>query len=160
MTISFTNSVSVKESILENIKTTLENITVANGYHNNVQRVLRFKIAGWQTVVFPTLMVVGIDTTKKPIEGYPPRMDAVLRGAVMSVLTNDPVEDTEQLHNLLMLDIEAALQVDVQRGGYARETTVIGEDLEVHEAEVPFCVSTVAFEVRFTHGRQDPTIAR
>ena len=158
--IQFANSTSVREQILANIKTTLESISIANGYHNDVQRVLRYKIAAWQTIIFPTLMVVGVHVDKKAIEGGPSRMNATLYGAVMCCLNVDPVEDTETLHDLLTLDVEKALQVDVRRGGIARDTTIVGDDLQVVEAELPFAVSTLTFEVMFTYDRQDPTFPR
>lgn len=159
MPITFSQTKSTKERILENIKTTLEGIKIANGYANDVQKVVRFRIAGWQTLEFPTIMVVGVKESKKGIEGGPSRMDTDLTVEIQSIYTNDPVDDSEEKHNLLLRDIEAALQVDVQRGGNARDTTVVGTDFEVVEAQVPYCVSTLTAVVRFQHGREDPTRA-
>lgn len=156
---TFSTTLSVKERILANIKTTLEGITVAAGYGNTIAKVLRFRIAGWQTQEFPTLMVVGVKEDKRAIEGGPARMNVELTCEVQAILTNDPVNDAETAHNLLLRDIETALQVDVQRGGIARDTTITGTDFEVVEAETPYCISTVSIQVKYTHGRQDPTQA-
>lgn len=157
--ITFSQTKSVKERIIENLVSTLQGITTGNGYSHTVQKVNRFRIAGWQAVEFPTLMVIGVKEDKKPIEGLPARMECRLTFVVQCICTNDPVADSEELHNLLLRDIEAAIEVDVKRGENARETTVLGTDFEVVEAQTPFAVSTLTGEVRFQHGRQDPTLA-
>lgn len=158
MVIAFTNPKSVKEMILEDVQTTLLGIKIANGYHFDVLAVERYKIAGWQAYTFPTLAVVGVKEDKKAIEGGPARMDVKLALAVTCILTADPAADAEEEHNMLQLDVEAAMQVDVSRGGYAIDTTCLGDDLEIVEAQVPFFVSSILFEVRYRHSRTDPTV--
>lgn len=157
--ITFANTLPVDERILENVAASLRTISKANGYHFDIEAVKRYKLAGWQAVAFPTLMVIGVKVDKVAVEGHPARMNCVLTGAVASILTVDPIEDAEEKHRMMLLDEEACLQIDVQRGGNARDTTIIGSDFDIVEAESPFAVSTLSFQVKFTHARQDPTIA-
>lgn len=158
MTVTYENDYSVKEAILQNLKTTLEGIAVADGYRVDVQGVYRFRIAPWD-VVTPALSIVGVREDKTPIEGYPPRMDVQLTCIVTGLVSQDPVEDSEELHNALMLDVEAAVQVDTSRGGYALDTTVVGTDVELGFDDRPFGVDSVVLRIRYQHGRADPTKA-
>lgn len=156
--ITYANANPVKEEILENVKTTLAQISVVNGFYNNVAEVHRFRIAGWQAYAFPALAVIGVKEDKKGILGTPSRMDVTLILSVMCILTADAVADAEDLHNRLLCDVEAVMQLDVTRGGFAVDTTCIGDELEPIEASTPFFVSTITFEVHYRHSRSDPTV--
>jgi len=158
--VAFANETSVKERVMEDIKSTLETIQLANGYGSDVGHVFRFSTNPHDYHTYPLIGILGVREDKTPIEGNPPRMDVVLSITISCVLATDPADVSETEHNLLLRDIETALQQDYTRGGIARDTEVIGTDVEILETEVPLSVSSMAVQVKYQHDRADPTQER
>jgi hypothetical protein len=160
MSVTFANDTSVKERILVDIKKALEGVKRADGYHHDIQHVHRFSVNPIDFVSYPLVTIVGIREDKTEIEGSPPRMNVVLTVTISCVLSEDPADDSETSHNYLLRDIETALQQDYSRGGIARDTVIVGTDVEILETEVPLSVSSLAVQVKYQHDRADPTQER
>lgn len=154
---SFANSTSVKEQVLAYFETLLAGITIANGYHVDIAEVHRFRAAPWEVAEHPALQIVGVREDKQAIEGQPPRMNTTLTMTIQALVASDPTDDTEELHNLLLLDIEAAAQVDVTCGGVAREVTCKSTELEVGFDDQPYAIPIITIEVQYQQGRADPS---
>jgi hypothetical protein len=118
-------STSRKESILENIKTTLETITVANKYNNTIASVQRWNKKGNDIRLVPTIVINAGPESKEP--GPDPQTTCKL-SVNLDVWTrqdDDATENSDTVLNSLDLDIEKALMADYTRGGYAEETSIL-----------------------------------
>jgi hypothetical protein len=157
---TFENTDSVKERVLQNIKSTLEGITVANGFGVNIAQVLRYRIAGYDVQEYPTLLVVGPKENKERRTGGYDKTDVTLYCDIEVLATNDSMEDSEEYHDLIMRDIEAALLQDETRGGIARDTDVLSTSFQAVNAQLPYALSIVSVKVTYAHLAKDPTAAR
>lgn len=158
--VTFSTDLSVKERVLANMKTTLETITVANGYHQDLLYVMRFEDNPHDHVSFPIVSLVGVREDFTQLEGAPPKYDVELYVTVNAVVSQGPVTVSETAINYLLRDIITALMQDNTRGGVARNTRVIGTDLTVLATEQPFVTASVTIAIKYQHDRGDPTQAR
>jgi len=154
----YANAKSVKQAVVDNIITTLLTITQANGYFNDVAAALPFKVAGWELMDMPTLLVIGLREQKDELTAGPEnRTNVTLTGTIQIHATMDPASDTEEYHNSLICDVETALRQDVTRGGVARYTEVEATDLTLEAQASPSAVSIITFRVNYQHSSDDPT---
>ncbi len=150
---------SVRESILKNIKTTLDGITVANGYNNNVASVQRWKKQGNSLRQVPCVIVNAGPEEKELVPN--PLFTCRLSVYLDVWVTQDDTDttDTDTLLNSLLGDVEKVLMVDYTRGGYARDTTIKGNaPFETIEGE-PFAGITIEVEILYRHQQTDPSIS-
>lgn len=154
----FLNGDSVEEQILENMRETLEYIQLANGFQFDMEKAVRFRVAGWGAGVYPIAMIVGVRTDKKQLEGDPPRRECTMSFIIEVIATRNPAEDAETLHRMIMMNVETALDLDETRGGVARDTEILGGTFAVVEDPQPYAVSILNGRVRFQHHVGDPTV--
>ena len=147
---------SIREHILDNIKTTLEAITVAHGYGNNILSVQRWDMRGKTTVDVPYITIAAGEEQMDPVP-YPMftcRLSVFLDVWIRQIESDSVKTDT--VLSSLLADIKKALMVDVTRGGYAKNT--------VPKSNIPFESSegqteagiVVEIEVVYQHRRDNP----
>ena len=160
MAVTFFEDLSVRERILQNIKETLEQINQSNRFAVNIAPVLRNRVAGYDLLDFPTLMLVGTREQKQRVTASPDKNDTRLFVDIEVLATNEAVHDSEEYHNLILRDVEAALMEDETRGGLARHTDITGTQFTVVAAQSPYALSILSLEIKFQHSSEDPTQAR
>ena len=110
---------TVRESILENLRTTLEQITEANGYHNDIASVQRWRQSGNSLLNVPCIVINAGPEEKEPVPNpFTTCRFTVYLDVWMRQDQSDP-QPTDALLNSLLGDIEKALMVDYTRGGFA-----------------------------------------
>jgi hypothetical protein len=156
---------SVHEQIMKQIQTTLEGITVGNGYGNTLVSVQRFNQGGQSLAETPICMLIeGEDSVDQegPFAGAYSLTSRTMTVSIVAVQRQDLETDARsasEVMNGLVLDIQKAMQADFSRGGLAIDTREIGVgEMNVEEGQ-PEIVQTVGFRVMYRHRRTDPTIA-
>lgn len=119
---------TVRESILANIKTTLETITTENGYNNTLASVQRWK-QNANTFNHVPCVIIAAGPETKSIGPYPNQTCrlTVFLGIWTRQLETD-TDPSDTILNSLMGDVEKALMTDVTRGGYSRDTNIISNE--------------------------------
>lgn len=151
-------STSIRESILENIKTTLQGVTAANGYDNTLVNVQRWKQRGNDTRQVPFVVINAGPEEKQPR----PNPQVTCKFSVfLDVYTRQADGDavnSDTLLNSLALDVEKALMVDHTRGGYAEMTNIISiVPFESVEGQPIFGI-IFELEIIYQHKMTDPAV--
>ncbi len=151
-------STSIRESILENIKTTLQEITIANGYNNTLVSVERWKQRGNNIRLVPCVVVNAGPEEKQPRPN--PQVTSKLSVFLDVYMRQDDTDTTnsDTVINSLALDIEKALMIDYTRGGYAEETNIINiVPFESLEGQPIFGI-IFELEIIYKHLLTDPAV--
>ncbi|MDD4980698.1 MAG: hypothetical protein PHC54_05470 [Candidatus Omnitrophica bacterium] len=151
-------STSRRESIRDNIISTLQGITTGNGYNNTITNVRGWKQLGNSLKVIPCAIVSLGRETKDP----DPHPQATCNLPVFIDLWTRQGEtdttDTDELLNSLLLDIEKAIMADETRGGYA-ENTIIRSIMPFESVEgQPHCGLIIELEIIYQHKLTDPAL--
>lgn len=152
----------VRETILENIKTTLEGITVANGYVNTIASVQRWKQSGNLTVDIPCIFIsAGPEEKLQSLEQSNNAVQSCNFTVNIEVWTRHDeavVEgSTDTVLNSLLGDVEKALLVDHTRGGNAEDTKLTGNiPFETVEG-LPHVGLIIETQILYRHKRGDLT---
>jgi hypothetical protein len=114
--------VAIRENILSNVVTTLKTITIANGYNNDIGLVSREPF-DWNNILpkdFPAALVVwkkeDKDATGLQGQHILADMTVTIRGVVWAA------QELETALNNFLNDVEKAMCVDTDRGGYGEYT--------------------------------------
>lgn len=150
---------TVRESILANIKTVLAGVTTGNGYDNTLASVQRWRQDGNTTFDIPCVFIAAGPETKNV--GPNPNMTCRLTIFIgiwtrQEKINTDP---SDAILNSLLGDIEKALMLDVTRGGYARDTNILSnEPFDSIEGQ-PDIGLMVQMEVLYQHLQTDPEVS-
>lgn len=149
-------SVTVRESILENIKTTIQGITVAGGYANTIASVQRWDMRGKSSAASPYVTIATgnelMDPSPYPL--YTCRMTVFLDVWVRQ--TESDTKKTDTLFSSLAGDIKKALMLDCKRGGYA-DNTVLRSISPFEPADgAAEAGIVVEIEIVYKHRKDDP----
>jgi hypothetical protein len=150
---------SVREKILENIRTTIATVTIANGYVNTLASVQRWKQIGNSCKDIPCVVIVEDSENKKPVPN--PNFSCILPVDIL-IYTRQEESDTRStgtLLNSLLADVEKVLMVDVTRGGYAHDTNITGNDPFPTVPGEPAAGIILNIEIEYQHTQTDPTVA-
>lgn len=150
---------TVRENILENLKTALSGVTAANGYANDIQSVQRWRQQGNSLASVPCAVINAGPEEKDPVPN--PYMTCRLT-VYIDVWTrqddSDP-QSTDTLLNSLLGDIEKAVMLDITRGGYAKDTNIKSNTLfETLEGQ-PYSGIVMEIEIVYQHKQGDPEVA-
>jgi len=155
---------SVRERIMKHLQTTLETITVANGYANTLNLVERCLQRGQSLNPPMAYLLEGSDDTQEggPLSGNGGLLSRQFDVGIVLLVQQD--EDTDaksasEVMNSLIADVQEALQLDVRRGDLAvntEETSV--SPVQIEEGQ-PMLSCTVAYRISYRHSRLDPTQA-
>lgn len=149
---------TVRESILENLKTTLEAISIANGYHNDIASVQRWRQSGNSLLNVPCIVINAGPEEKTPEPNpFTTCRFTVYLDVWMRQDAADP-QPTDSLLNSLLGDIEKALMVDYTRGGFAKDTNIKSNVLfETLEGQ-PQAGIIIELEIIYQHKQDDPEV--
>ncbi len=148
---------TIREKIVKNLKTTLEGITTANGYNNEVGSVQRWDKRGNETAQQNITIVIypGPETKlPQPNPLFSCRLPLMLE--VWVIQDEDDTLSTDERLNSILGDIEKALMVDIKRGGNAEDTDINGNEQFLTIEGQPNAGLTVDIEVKYRHKQTDP----
>ncbi len=149
----------VKENILANVKTTLEAITISNGYVNTVLSVQRWIQKGNSLINVPCIIV---NAGPEEMEMSPNPFFTNKLLVYLDVWVRQDESDTQStdtILNSLLGDIIKALMVDNTRGGYAIDTNIKSNvPFETVEGQ-PHAGIVVEVEIIYQHKLTDPSVA-
>lgn len=154
---------SIRELILKNIKTTLEGVTVGNGYLTTLASVQRFLQSGQVLASTPTVLILeGDDDVDQegPQSGANSLVTRTLNVALEVEHRQDLATETasaSEAMNVIVADIQKAMQVDYQRGGNALDTNEVSVSPILAFESQPELVCTMVYQIRYRHRRTDPT---
>ena len=150
---------TIRERILQNIKTVLEGVTIANGYNFDFTpaTVQRWSMHGNRMVDMPMVVISPGDEDESSL---PNPFEECLLTLYLDIFfvneENDPVP-TDTYLNRLQGDIKKAILQDSTRAGNAVDTDVLGTTpFETTEAQ-PYAGIIIEVRVRYRHLRTDPT---
>jgi hypothetical protein len=150
---------TVRERILQNIKSVLEGVTIANGYNFDFTpaTVQRWSMHGNRMVDMPMVVISPGDEDESSL---PNPFEECLLTLYLDIFfvndENDPVP-TDTYLNRLQGDIKKAILQDSTRAGNAVDTDVLGTTpFETTEAQ-PYAGIIMEVRVRYRHLRTDPT---
>ena len=147
---------------MRHIQTTLEGITVENGYANTLHRVERVLQRGQSLASPMAYLLEGDDDVVTALGGGQAgalTLREIQVGIVPVVQQEDDVDarSASEVMNSLIADVQKAMQVDAQRGGAAVETDEVGiSSIQIDEGQ-PVLSCAVAYRIRYRHRRTDPT---
>ena len=147
---------TIRENMLENIKSTLETIRVANSYANDIASVQRWLQKGNTFRLIPCII---INAGPEEIEQTPNPLVTCKLTVYLDVFIRQEETDTistDALLNSLLGDIEKALMVDYTRGGFAENTNIKSNmTFEAVEGQ-PNAGIVVELEIIYQHLITDP----
>ena len=150
---------TVRERILANIKSTLENITQANGYNFDFssQTVQRWSMHGNTPVDIPMIIITPGDELEEP--SVHPFSECALSVFLSVFYINDKndVIPTDIYLNRLQGDIKKAVFLDHTRGGEAIDTDIVSTSPFVTTEGQHYAGLVIELKVKFRHLRNDPT---
>lgn len=153
---------TVRERILANIKTTLEGITVINGYHSQFtpETVQRWSMHGNDSNGTPFLVIVPGEQAQEPLENSLSSCDMRVLLQVFLVHRENDTTSTDTHLNRLEGDIKKAIMVDETRGGNALSTQIEGTGPFDVVPEQIVAGLIVGLSIQYRYLVSDPTVAR
>lgn len=156
---------SVAERIMKHLQTTLEAVTVENGYGNTFQSVQRFQAEGQDPADGNTCLLIDGDDVVEfdgPLAGSYSLVSRRKHIDLVLLARQDVDEDARsasELMNSLEADVRRAVNQDHTRGGDAIDT----EETQASETDVqlgmPELRRVLGYDIRYRHRRTDPTVA-
>ena len=150
---------TVRECILENIRTTLAGITTASGFNNDIQSVQRWRQQGNSLVAVPCIVINAGPEEKNPVPN--PFMTCKFT-VYLDVWTRQDESDsqsTDTILNSLLGDVEKAIMQDITRGNFAKDTNIKSNTLfETLEGQ-PYSGVVTELEIIYQHKQGDPEVA-
>ncbi len=151
---------TVRERIIQNIKTVLEGVTIANGYNFDFtpQTVQRWSMHGNRMVDMPMVVISPGDEDESSLPNPFEECHITLYLDIFFINDENDAVSTDTYLNRLQGDIKKAILQDATRGGNAIDTDVLGTTpFETTEAQ-PYAGIIIEARIRYRHLRNDPTI--
>lgn len=148
---------------MQQIQTTLEGITVANGYATTLNAVERLQQSGQSHQPPMAVLVEGDDrpTSESTQDAGGLLLQRELDVGIVLELVQDEAEDARsasEAMNELLADVQRAMEADVSRGGWALNTEEIGIDPILALEGKSKLVSVIGYRVTYRHRRTDPRL--
>lgn len=153
---------SVRENILSNVATALGNISIDNGYTNNINGgVQRFLQTGLTVATVPTI-VVQFDNEDKSLGPSNQYTCSLLIGIdVWAVHDTETVTGyTWTLIDSLVTDVEKALNADLSRSGNAKDSEIISVEPFRMSEGMPYVGASIQYQVNYAHDAFNPETVR
>lgn len=147
-----------RELILQNVKTTLEGITIENGFTNNftAATVQRWNQAGNSTAMTPCIIINA--GTEKITAGPHPYYTAELTVQLDVWYRQDESDTTPSDDHLssLLADVLKAMLTDETRGGYANDTNYVSNvPFETVDGQ-PYCGLIIELSIQYEFDPLNP----
>lgn len=133
---------SVRELIEQNVKTTLEGVTIANGYQVNILQVFRYGQPFPATPECPAAQIIPEGETYEPA---PHPLYTAKLTLMVALLVEAEVGKVAKAINDILADVTKALMADVTRGGNAVRTFILSSS--VYESGVTEPIGDVRLRV-------------
>ena len=150
-------STHIRESIMQNILTAVQGITVAAGYNNTVTAE-RWKRQGNPLAAVPYVVVYAGPEDKSPGPDPQTTCEFTVILDVWMQLDDDSATLPDAALSSLILDIEKAVMADHTRGGYAEDTQIINnvpfESVEGHS----YFGTIITLQITYKHKTTDPAL--
>lgn len=150
---------------MKHLTTTIEGVTVENGYANTIHRVQRLQQDGQEPIAGHGVLVIDGDDVVEfdgPLAGEFSLVSRRKHVDLVIIARSDTDEDARsasELMNSLEADVRKAVNADHTRGGVAVNT----EETQANETDVqigmPELRRVLGYEIRYRHRRTDPAIA-
>ncbi len=153
---------TVREKIFANLVTTLNGISVVNGYDNNIASVERWNMNGNNKASVPAVIINS--GPEKDSDGKAYNLTHCLLMVFLELWvrqneTESAATPTDKILNSLLGDIKRALQADVTRAGNAVDTEITDiETFETIEGQ-QHAGLIITVEIEYRHKQQDPQVA-
>ena len=150
---------TIREQILENIRTTLLGITDGNGYENTMQSVQRWDMRGNSIIQVPSVVICAGEEQKTPAPNpfctchLTVYLDVWFRQDAADALSTDTRVSG------LTGDISKAIMQDYTRGGLAKDTIDHGSQPFFTQEGQPSAGIIYQIEVIYQHKQGDPAVA-
>lgn len=138
----------VRQSIRSNIETTLTGLTTTGS------RVYASRVYPIQSAGMPGLCIYTSSETIEAQTIKPPRgLIRSLEVSVEAYVENASADDTL---DTICAEVEAAMTTDLTRGGYAKDTRLVGFEAEfAGDGERPVVVGRMQFEILYSTSEAD-----
>lgn len=149
---------TIREKIMDNIKTVLETITTGNGYENTIASVQRWRQTGNNLKNLPAVIVEeGPEDNEEDAFPLATCKLTVFLTLFIRQLESDSTDTGEKLNSLLG-DIKKALKVDITRDSNAVDTSFKSiTPFETDEGQTAAGLIIETF-VLYRHQQTDPTV--
>ena len=150
---------TVREQIIDNIRTTLQGITVGNGYENTMQSVQRWDKRANSLLQVPCVIISAGQEQKVPTPNpfytchLTVYLDVWIRQDASDALSTD-----SRLSSIAG-DISKAVMQDYTRGGLAKDTVEHGSQPFFTEEGQPNAGLICELEIIYQHKQGDPAVA-
>lgn len=152
---------SIREQIVVAVVEALEEISVANGYENNIPGgVQRFQQEGAELSQYPSLHVAIEQEQKERIESNICDCTLTVGIAIVTVDHDGNPAGTGTIVDSLTVDVERALAVDSRFGELAIDSEVDSISPQPLVEGQPFVGCTLNLLVRYRHDISDPRVPR
>jgi hypothetical protein len=149
---------SIRESILLNLKTTLEGITTVAGYNYTILSVQRWQSRGNNYASVPCIVINSGAEDKEPGPDPQTTCKFIVFIEATHRQDDDSTENSDTIISKLLADIEKAVMADYTRGGYAEDTKILGNvPFETVEGQPAFGI-IVNVEIHYRHKNTDPAL--
>lgn len=153
------SATTVRERIVDNIVSALQNISIANGYNYDLKKARRTYTAGQLLKTFPRCMVLEGDERKSDGEEGPVGIYTCFLPIEIECWIRDTKEPPEDA-NIFLGDVERAIMQDPRRGELAINTELEGSSLMIGAEPEPRAYHAMRFTVHYRHSRLDSSQAR
>lgn len=149
---------SIREKILKDIYSTLEKVTISNGYQAELNTVQRWEQKGNDFIGPPGVIVVP-DDENKTSENTWPETDCRLPVLLVFYFRHDKEVyncSTDEVLSMFLASIEKAIMQDPFRDGNAIMTRNMGNNPFSPSEGQPHCGFIINLEVQYRHNTDDP----
>lgn len=149
----------IRELILEELKTTLETITVANGYVNEISSVQRHNVNGNNFVDVPMVLIVAGDDIPRDSPNTLTSYDFTVNLLLEINHPESNSNSTDTIINSFIGDVIKALKVDNTRGGNAIDTKMGAIRPYEYGDEITNVGVLIELNIHYRHLETDPEVS-
>lgn len=144
---------SKEELMMQDLKTKLEAITLANGYDNEVKSVQRFEMIEQTFVEQPVIILgfAGIEHKSRVNPNIVWEMATILIAAYIKHDKTDDTRSTDAILVSLDADIYKAVMQDRTLGGLAKDLSRVSVFPDDQQVPIPYVAHVSEFAVQYTH---------
>ncbi|MCH7859511.1 MAG: hypothetical protein IID14_07415 [Candidatus Marinimicrobia bacterium] len=150
---------TIRERIFQDRKTVLETITTANGFENDLVAGAVARIMPSSQVALPSPHVILLAGQEVVVPGPDPLTTKNVEVWILLFVRLDELTDArsaDQVLNLLMGDIEKALNIDITCGSLALDCELADTQSVELTHKNPNVGQAMMFMVKYRHLRTDP----
>ena len=151
---------TIREQVLSDIKTSLEELTIANGYNFDFtpETVQRWSMYGNSAVNLPLIVITAGDEEEKPLSGNHEECRLTVYIDAFYVHNEDDQTATDTYINRLQGDIKKRILEDETRSGTALNTSIVGSSTFETVDGQAYAGIMIELLVTYRHKRDNPAV--